>query len=234
MIDRYLDWKAWDGVDFGRFSQEDAIYFTHELRNSGFDSLVGLRIGELGFGNGCFGGWVHKAGGKWVGREAISELQQRAKNAGFDVVSADETFSDVYGAASFDLIVALDVIEHLKIENIRIFLAECKEALKPGGVLIFRVPSGDSPFSGAIYYGDLTHRTLLGSSAVRQIAVESGLNVVKICSPVLPVRGMGLFRGSRRLAVWLVQIIVFPVIRSFLMGNGSAVISPNMIVVLQK
>lgn len=234
MTDRYVGWKDWQGGDFGSFKHEDALYYAQELRKCGVESLCGLRIGELGYGNGGFAGWVHQAGGKWIGREVISELQQRAIQAGYEVVGADAYFSSDDGKAAFDLIVAFDVIEHLKIDDIRTFLAESKDALKPGGILLFRVPSGDSPFSGAIYRGDLTHRTLLGSSAVRQIAEDAGLEVTQIRSPVLPVRGLGILRSARRLAACLVQMMVFSVVRNFLMSHDSAVISPNMIVVLRK
>lgn len=96
------------------------------------------------------------------------------------------------------------------------------------------VPIGDSPFSGGIYRGDLTHRTLLGSSVARQLAMEAGFKVCQVRSPVLPVWGLGLVRAGRRMAVRLMQTLAFSFVRHVLMGEGSAVVSPNMIVVLRK
>ena len=234
MTHNYVDWKGWQGVDFGSFKHEEDLYYKLELEKSGVVSLHGLRIGELGYGNGSFAGWCNKQGGKWVGRELSSELQQRAMLAGYKIAASHENFSDVDGKETFDLIVAFDVIEHLNCDDIRKFLAECKEALKLNGILIFRIPSGDSPFSGAIYHGDLTHRTFLGSSAARQIAEEVGFDVMQIRSPALPVRGLSFIRSARRLIVLLLQNITYSFIRHFLMGHESAVISPNMIVVLKK
>ena len=183
MIDPYVEWKGWYDVDFGEFGPEDALYFAKELHASGIPSVRGLRVGELGYGNGAFAGWVRKAGGHWLGREDIPELQQRAEDAGFDVIASEADFSSVCGTEKLDLMVAFDVVEHLELDVIRSFLIEAKEALRPGGLLLLRLPSGDSPFSGAIYRGDLTHRTLLGSSAVRQLAIEAGLEACQVRSP---------------------------------------------------
>lgn len=234
MTNCYMGWKGWHGADFGRFEPEHALYYTQELHASGIASISGLRVGELGYGNGVFAGWVRKAGGHWVGREAIPEMQQRAEQAGFEVIASETDFSNVCGPGKLDLIVAFDVIEHLELDAIRSFLSEAKEALRPGGLLLLRLPSGDSPFSGAIYRGDLTHRTLLGSSAARQLALEAGLEVCQVRSPVLPVWGLGPVRAVRRMAARLLQTLAFSFVRHALMGHSAAVLSPNMIVVLRK
>jgi SAM-dependent methyltransferase len=234
MIDGYVSWKRWQHADFGRVGSDDALYFTRELHASGISSLVGLRVGELGYGNGTFAGWVRAAGGLWVGREAIPELQQRAASAGFEVIAPDADFSHVCGRGKLDIIVAFDVIEHLDLVEIRSFLKDATKALKPGGLLLMRLPSGDSPFSQAIYRGDLTHRALLGSSAVRQLAEEVGFEAEQIRSPVMPITGFGVLPAIRRLFVLIVRAIVFGFIRTVLMGNGSAVVSPNMFVVLRR
>lgn len=234
MTDCYSAWKGWQGADFGRFETEAGIYYAQELHASGIASVLDLRVGELGYGNGAFAGWVRKAGGCWVGREAIPELQQRATQAGFEVIAAEADFSNAFGSGKLDLVVAFDVVEHMEIDAIRSFLVEAKDALRPGGLLLVRVPSGDSPFSGAVFHGDLSHRTLLGSSAARQLAMEAGLEVSQIRSPVMPVRGLGPVRAARRMLVRLAQALVFSFVRHVLLGNGSAVVSPNMIVVLRK
>jgi SAM-dependent methyltransferase len=234
MTDCYVGWKGWHGADFGLFGPENALYYAQELYASGIASIRGLRVGELGYGNGAFAGWVRKEGGRWVGREAIPELQQCAAEAGFEVIASEADFSNACGPGKLDLMVAFDVIEHLELDAIRSFLSEAKEALRPGGLLLVRLPSGDSPFSDAIYRGDLTHRTLLGSNAIRQLAMEAGLEVCQVRSPTLPLWGLGPLRAARRMAVRLMQAVAFSFIRHVLMGHGSAVLSPNMIVVLRK
>ena len=189
MSDSYVEWKTWRDEDFGRFDAEAAIYYAQELRASGISSVRGLAVGELGFGNGAFAGWVREVGGSWVGREVIPELAKRAGDAGFHVLASDVCFPTPSGFGALDLVVAFDVLEHLVLGAIRSFLIEARDALGPGGVILFRVPSGDSPFSSAVYRGDVTHRTLLGSSAVRQLADLIGLEVLQARSPVPPTVG---------------------------------------------
>jgi SAM-dependent methyltransferase len=234
MIDRYMEWKGWAVTPFGQADPEDTRYFPKELRACGVEALQGLKVGEVGFGNGAFAAWVRQRGGQWVGREANPELRKRAASAGFQVIGEGESFSSCFGAGQLDLLVAFDVLEHLDIDSIRAFLLEVKEALRPGGIFLFRVPSGDSPFSGVAFRGDCTHRTLLGSNAVRQLALEAGLEVRQIRGPVLPFSGLDPINLLRRLVVRSAQVIAFGFIRNLLMAQPSAVISPNMMVVLRK
>jgi SAM-dependent methyltransferase len=234
MTGGYMDWKGWDQTPFGTFTHGEALYYERELKTAGAHTVAGLGIGELGFGNGSFAGWVRERGGDWLGREVIPELEARATAAGFAVADGGRSFADACGASRLDLIVAFDVLEHLELPAIRAFLQDARVALKPGGVLLMRVPSGDSPFSGPIYRGDMTHRTLLGSSAARQLALEAGLEVAQLRAPVLPMWGVGAARAVRRIAVHCVQSAVFAFIRTVLMGNRGAVLSPDMIVVLRK
>lgn len=229
----YMAWKRWHGHDFGRVGPEESVYFKQELRACGIPSPFGLRVGELGFGNGAFAGWLRDRGGLWVGREAIPELQQRAVAAGYSVIEPGVDFAHACGRGQLDVIVAFDVIEHMDLTALRGFLREAKEALKPGGLVLLRFPSGDSPFSSAIYRGDLTHSTLLGSSALRQLAIEARLEVIQLRGPVLPSTGYGPIRFVRRVVVRTLQWLVFGFIRTILMGNSTAVMSPNMIAVLR-
>lgn len=55
----------------------------------------------------------------------------------------------------FDRVIALDVMEHLTID-VQTWLDECWRILKPGGELVLRVPSWNSP----VGWRDPTHRRL--------------------------------------------------------------------------
>jgi SAM-dependent methyltransferase len=234
VVDSYSVWKDWRAAEFGLVSAEESLYFERELQATGIGKPAGLRVGEIGYGNGAFAGWARRAGAHWIGRETSPALQARAVGAGFDILAPDSSLSDAWGSGALDLIVAFDVVEHMNFCAIRSFLAEAKAALKPGGLLLLRIPSGDSPFVSAIYWGDVTHCTLLGSSAVRQLACELDLEVRQIRSPVLPMTGLSKARLVRRAAVRFARWIAFSFIRTALMGNGSAILSPNMIVVLAR
>jgi hypothetical protein len=122
----------------------------------------------------------------------------------------------------------------MSLTAIRSFLAEAKAALKPGGLFLLRIPSGDSPFVSAIYWGDVTYCTLLGSSAVRQLACELDLEIGQIRSPVLLMTGLSKTRLVRRAAVRFAQSIAFSFIRTALMSHDGTILSPNVIVLARK
>ena len=72
-------------------------------------------------------------------------------------------------------------------------------ALRPGGVLVARVPNAVSPFGGHIRYGDFTHETWFTARSVRQLAAATGFRPVTVlsCPPV----AHGLVSAAR-VAVW--------------------------------
>lgn len=58
---------------------------------------------------------------------------------------------------TFDLLVGLDLIEHLSKHECLEFIDACHNALCPGGRLILQTPNGESPWAGHMRYGDFTH-----------------------------------------------------------------------------
>lgn len=231
----YEDWKQWDVRTFGTWSAEDSAYFDAELRRAQIESCTGLRVFEIGFGNGAFSGYVRSSGGEYFGSEINGVLVDRAKASGFNVYDGGiKQALEAVKLESFDAVVAFDVLEHLDIAKIKSVLLDAGKLLKPGGVVLARVPSGDSPFGRAIFHGDITHCTALGSSAVRQIAARTGFNVVEIGSPRLPMRGLGLIRAIRRGGIRLVQVIIARFINLIFHDGQHRVITANLVFVLKK
>jgi cyclopropane fatty-acyl-phospholipid synthase-like methyltransferase len=228
----YLSWKGWKEHDFGTFTREEARYFAKELQLSGLRSVAGLDVGEVGFGLGSFAGWVRHCGGRWRGIDTSPQLQKWAERAGFEIV--DSAFSVTCGPQSFDLIAAFDVIEHMDMAAIRACFDDAARALRSGGLLVIRCPCGDSPFSGAVFRGDVTHQTLLGAGAIQQVAAEAGLQVKQVRAPALPVFGFGPMRAVRRMAVHGLRAATNLVIGRVLMATPHSVATPNMVAVLQK
>ncbi len=230
----YEDWKGWSPETFGRFTDADAAAFAAEFARAGLSVAGPMRLVELGFGNGGFAGWARAQGHDYAGTEASEQLVERARASGFRVAHASEPLSALAGEGTLDAVVAIDVLEHLALDDLRALLADVRTRLRPGGVLLARVPSGDSPFGRAILHGDLTHRTALGSSAVRQLAQACGFEVVHVSPPALPVRGLGVRRGLRRLAVREAQRWVGRAINLAFHDGQPAVITANMVFALRK
>lgn len=209
-------------------------YFAAEFRAAGLTDLSGLHVLEVGFGNGAFAGWASRAGAKYAGTEVIPELVTKGRNAGFAVYDAFSSIDSPIAEGSIDIVVALDVFEHLDRHELIEMLRSLRGLLRSGGMVIARVPSGDSPFSRSIQHGDLTHRTVLGSSAVRQLALESGLDVVSIRQPAFPLRGLGSRVLIRRLLVVAARSVIYPIVTHALMGGGDPVLTPNLVFVLKR
>lgn len=104
---------------------------------------------------------------------------------------------------SQNIIVAFDVFEHIDICELELLLKKARGWLRPNGLLIFRMPSGDSPFARALQYGDLTHKTVLGSSSVQQLALSCGYRLEQVRAPSIPLRGLNGYRFIRRVFVLL-------------------------------
>lgn len=232
--DQYARWKGWRDQPFGAFTHDQARYFKDELARCGVLDLAGVEILEIGFGNGQFAAWATESGGRYQGIEAAPDLVSRGRAAGYDVRLFGESGPGLAASSSVDLVVAFDVLEHLPQRTLLAALRDVELALKPGGCLLARMPSGDSPFSGAVQFGDLTHRVRLGSNAVKQIALQVGLNVDQCREPAFPVTGLGIRSFVRRTSIAVVRRLGYLFIARVFMGGGSPVLTPNMVFVLRK
>ncbi|MEK7469128.1 MAG: class I SAM-dependent methyltransferase [Planctomycetota bacterium] len=230
----YREWKSWEAARFGEIRPEEGAYFDAELTKSGAGALAGKRVVEIGFGNGGFAQWARKNGADYAGTEVIPELQALGREAGIRVLDHESLLAAQAGAGTIDLIVAFDVFEHIEVNQLRVLLADLKACLRPGGRLIGRVPSGDSPFSRAIQHGDLTHRTAFGSSAILQLAMAAGFADVTTREPAFPLNGAGCLGAIRRMMVRAARSVLYPLISRVLMGGGRPVLTPNMVFVLRR
>ena len=230
----YQEWKNWSHQEFGKYNTEQSIYYKKECIKCGLTNLSGLNIVEIGFGNGSFAGWAIHSGAKYYGIETIPELVDIGKAMGFNTYSSETPWQEITTLSSIDLVVAFDVFEHIEINLLTSMLKEVHKYMGKNSVLMFRVPSGDSPFSRSIQHGDLTHCTVLGSSAIYQLAANTGFEVHLISSPAFALWGQGVISFIKRSIVTCSRSIVYPLITHLLMGGGKPILSPNMICIFKK
>jgi 2-polyprenyl-3-methyl-5-hydroxy-6-metoxy-1,4-benzoquinol methylase len=107
--------------------------------------------------------------------------------------------------SGFDLVTGVDIIEHLTKDEVLDFLDACHGALRPGGRLVLQTPNGESPFFGAVRYGDFTHETCFTPTLLRQLLELAGFADVECRETGPVVRGAAslaraaLWRGTRAL-----------------------------------
>jgi SAM-dependent methyltransferase len=100
---------------------------------------------------------------------------------------------------TFDLVLAIDVLEHLDRQELLRTLDAARGALRPGGRLVAQVPNGACPFAGRIRYGDLTHERAFTAGSIAQALGACGFGSVTV-HPVRPaVHGVG---SVARRALW--------------------------------
>jgi hypothetical protein len=196
--DRYPKRKSWYGRD-DYFSVSEK--FEKELKRAG--TKPGSSILEIGFGDGLFLDWARDSGHIVTGVEINRNFVQSAKKRGHEVYRGDpgEIFKNK--PRSFDLIVLLDVLEHLTVEKIVALFTTLRTLLKPEGEILARFPNGLSPFGRFFQYGDVTHITTLSGPKVEDIARLTGLKVEAVYNSARS------FRGGRRGRIWFFKAVAY-------------------------
>lgn len=136
---------------------------------------------EIGCGPGGFLYWARERGwpainGVDLSAEQIAvaqELGLNAENVSFQQHLAGK--SEVY-----DLIVGMDLIEHLTRDEVFRFLDMCAVALRPGGKLFLTTPNGAGIRPGPVAHGDLTHETIFTPQTIRTVLQLTGYQDIKI------------------------------------------------------
>jgi SAM-dependent methyltransferase len=214
----YADFKNWlDGNDAAR--PED---FTALLRLTG----QGLpdRLLDFGFGQGVFLDWCKQQGISTAGVEIIPEMVERALAKGHEVID----MATYQGA--FQVITAIDVLEHLSVEQQEDLFRQAARLLAPGGCLVARFPNGASPFFGTYQHSDLTHVRALTATAVRQSARRCGLELALAANP--RSTPPGLLGSIKRRLVYACRDLVEIFIGYIYFGRRMPM-DPNVAVVLR-
>lgn len=186
-----------------------------------------LAILEFGFGHGRFLDWAREAGHQVSGIDILPEAIAAAQLRGHDVHLAEAAAS----LGPFDLLLAMDVLEHLDQPQMFAFFDLAVAVLKDDGCIVARFPNGASPFSGYYQYSDLTHQSRLTPRAIQQLAMIKGFRLVRALNP-RPVPKT--FRGRiRARAAYVLRDIVETVIGYAYYGHRFPM-DPNVIVVLAR
>jgi len=119
----------------------------------------------------CFSMWGYS---NVTGVDVSPEQVKFAKKIHPNVIQAD-TLEFIEGQKEqFDLIVAIDLIEHFTKEEVVRFLDACHKSLKSGGQLIIQTPNADSPFGPIPGFGDFTHEIYLNIGSLRGVMTVCG------------------------------------------------------------
>lgn len=181
--DEYINWKNWENDKFCQLSKFEAATYSAEIKKTGLRSIQ--NVVEIGFGNGGFLAYSKKQNWDVIGVELNDELVSRARAKGIEALPFHE-FSTINNEWA-DLIVAIDVFEHIEQKNLEELFTQIHMKLKPGGVMLARFPNADSPFGLVNQHGDFTHATALGSYKVEYLAKNFGFEIQYIGGESYPI-----------------------------------------------
>jgi 2-polyprenyl-3-methyl-5-hydroxy-6-metoxy-1,4-benzoquinol methylase len=231
--EHYETWKGWDQDNFAKLDNLSKATISAELRFLPTFPSEESTILEIGFGQGSFLAYAKNFSWRIIGVEINEKLIDVASKAGFVCKRPNDL--DSIPEATFDLIVAFDVLEHIPNTEIIKFLSNIWHLLKPEGCLIARFPNGDSPFSLPLQNGDPTHLNHIGSGKIKFYAQTLNFELPYVGPSALPIRNVGPFRMAHRIITYplkrllnlLIRVIFFPTVQI-------EFISPNMTAVFKK
>ncbi len=145
------------------------------------------RILDVGCGSGIILKWLKQEGYRHVTGIDVSPEQVEAARERLDNIIQGEGVSFLSTRSEeFDLIIAVDLIEHLKKEELLEFLDACRDALRRGGCLLVQTPNLAAPRGPALRYGDFTHELGLTPTGLRSLFRLAGFDnyEARECGPV--------------------------------------------------
>lgn len=131
------------------------------------------------------------------------QLPPGATYASMDIdPEVDATYSTLDIDRTFDCVVAIEVIEHLPIDDIPAWLERLVALLNPGGTLILTTPN---VFCPSAFLRDATHRTPIAYDELGGLVSASGAEV----SALFRIDGDPLLRRfvNRFLLGWLYRLM---------------------------
>jgi|SaaInlStandDraft_1057018.scaffolds.fasta_scaffold60974_1 2-polyprenyl-3-methyl-5-hydroxy-6-metoxy-1,4-benzoquinol methylase len=168
--DDYLEFKGWHSLfsyNSYQAKQYKDIFAGLNLKDS--------NILELGFGSGALMRWLSDQGAIVSGVEIQEELITAAKENSFQVYPSLEHIK----TQSFDLIIALDVFEHIEKIHLNDYLVRINQITSSNGMLLARFPNCQSPNGVFTQYGDPTHVSKLSIPIFTHYTSQAGFDFIK-------------------------------------------------------
>lgn len=136
---------------------------------------------DLGCGQGFMLKYLQSAGfTNLTGVDISGEQVAVARANGFNAIEADVFSFLKENESQYDVIVAIDIIEHFKKEELFELLNLVYRALRPGGLFIIQTPNGEGLMPGYVIYGDLTHFTILSPLSLKHILTLTGFESILV------------------------------------------------------
>jgi SAM-dependent methyltransferase len=192
-----------------------------------------VQILDVGCGDGTFLlGLKHCGYSNVVGIDFSAEQVLAAREMGFEVMQQDvlEGLPSM-PSATFDVIIAFDVLEHFDREDGLQLTREVARLLRPQGRFILHVPNAEGIFSGAVRFGDLTHEAAFTRHSVRQLLRSAGFQRIDVFEDRPPIHGVVSFA---RWCIWMAARTIAALVYAAETGDWRPILSQNLLAVARR
>jgi SAM-dependent methyltransferase len=168
-------------------------------------SDTSARILDAGCGRGNLLSFLKRAGyTNAVGVDRSPASVAAARAAGLNAEEGDALDYMNAHPGGFDAVVAVDVLEHLRKDEVLQFLDAAFKALKAGGVFVAQTANAEALFASRMLNIDFTHETAFTRHSLRQVLVAAGFTDAEF-KEIAPV-GTGPRACLRRVLWTLIRL----------------------------
>jgi SAM-dependent methyltransferase len=149
----------------------------------------------------------------------IDSTVERAAGPGVTAVVGDCTDLSRFADASFDVVLASNLLEHLERDVVERMLAEARRVLRPGGRLILIQPN--FRLNPKEYFDDYTHVAIYTDRSLRDMLTALGWTVEHVAARFLPLSMKSRGSGLTFLVPWYLRSPVKPLAGQMLLVAGA-------------
>lgn len=152
-----------------------------------------------------------------------------AHKLGLDTVICDsiESYLQSQPDSSIDVVLLMDVIEHMERQALFDLLDQVIRVLRPSGRCLLHIPNAEGIFGMRIRFGDITHELAFTPNSMSQILSLIGFEDIQ-CFEDKPL--LYSVKGSLRRIIWEVGTLLPRLLLIAETGQTRFVLSQNMLV----
>lgn len=128
---------------------------------------------------------------------------------------------------SLDIVILIDVLEHLEKQEMFDLLDEVWRILRPGAICLVHLPNGGGLFGMSVLFDDLTHVLALTPVSATQLFATLGFSQVKNYEERPEVYGL---KSAVRRIIWEIGTLPIRLLSMSETGLATPILSRNMII----
>ena len=230
----YESYRSGQNADVQNISFDGQEPYLRKLIADHFPQDRQTRILDLGCGAGALLFFLSKQGYKNLkGVDVSVEQVNAAQLKGLTFIVKDDLFKFLASteSESLDVVVMLDVIEHLTKPELMVISDEVHRVLSLSGKWIIHCPNAASPFFGSVRYGDWTHEQAFTAESLRQIAKAASFKKIDSYEDRPIPHGL---KSILRLSLWYFIRTFWQVFSFVETGASEHILSRNFLSVIGK